>query len=195
MGGVTVVTPDRANVNVVYNNNSLRIPKNQDFTTPGNGPGTASHLESKRTPTSNSLGIPTAVDKGYGLYVTIWAGVKDGRSTWAAARAQLDTASTHGNWVKREIIERAGIENQLLEVVDHPMVHKGHDGKGHIPTQEITLTWFVNTATRTREVTCFIADHLPCDIIFGAQYTAQLSEEAIESPMVLPMFGEPMSKS
>ncbi|KAF4629710.1 hypothetical protein G7Y89_g8436 [Cudoniella acicularis] len=105
--------------------------------------------------------------------VTFWTGAEDGvdvtTSKWHGIRAKPDTGA-NGNWVRRDIIERASMSNQIRPLVDHEFVYVDFNGTEHHPTETITLTWFLNSTTRTRKTIFFIAEAFPSDMLFGKEF-------------------------
>jgi hypothetical protein len=97
---------------------------------------------------ATSLGSAVPAHSSYTPWNIIFsAGVKDNQATWAAARALPDTGSKE-NWIRPDIIERAGLVERLEVVVDHTVSYVDFHGTKYGPTHSIELTWFTNSAYR-----------------------------------------------
>jgi hypothetical protein len=97
---------------------------------------------------ATSLGSAVPAHSSYTPWnITFSARVKDNQATWAAARALPDTGSKE-NWIRPDIIERAGLVERLEVVVDHTVSYVDFHGTKYGPTHSIELTWFINSAYR-----------------------------------------------
>ncbi|KAN0090572.1 hypothetical protein V8E51_019151 [Hyaloscypha variabilis] len=121
--------------------------------------------------------------------VTFWSGPDDGvdvtTSKWNRIRALADYRA-EGNWVRRDVIERAKMSHRIVQVVDHQYQYEDFGGRRHNPTEAITLIWFLNETTRTRSTQFFITPAGPSDMIFGKDF---LDKEDCETNVktVLPL--------
>jgi len=128
--------------------------------------------------------------------VTFWAGVEEDeagitKSKWHGIRAKQDTGSDE-NWVRRDIIERAAMSHHIKPLDNHELDYVDFGGNEHSPTEGITLTWFLNSAARTRATLFLIGEAFPCDMIFGKKFLDK--ETGKVKGTVLPIFGRPRSK-
>jgi len=102
-----------------------------------------------------------------GFDATIFHGITDGPQ-WMACRGILDTGC-EDNWISLEIIKRAGMVSSTVQNT-HEDVLTGFGGEIVESKGTITITWYANNASKTRETTFLVAEHGPFDLLLGKAF-------------------------
>lgn len=82
-----------------------------------------------------------------------------------ACRGILDTGC-EDNWISLEIIERAGMVPSVVQNTFGNIL-TGFGGGLVESKGSITITWYVNNASKTRQTTFLVAKHGPFDLLLG----------------------------
>ena len=82
------------------------------------------------------------------------------------AQLKLDTGAVD-NWIRPEILERAGIE---FEQVEGAKSFVGAGGRLIVPFGQVKITWFSENQAITKESVFFVYSPLPFDVVLGSTY-------------------------
>lgn len=102
-----------------------------------------------------------------GFDATISRGITDGPQ-WMACRGILDTGC-EDNWISLEIIKRAGMVSSTVQNT-HENILTGFGGEIVESKGTITITWYANNASKTRQTTFLVAEHGPFDLLLGKTF-------------------------
>jgi hypothetical protein len=130
---------------------------------------TSATFEQQVTPAMNtSLG--QAVKAVLGMWaITFSAGIQEGKARWQACRGKPDTGS-NGNWIKREIVERSGLETLIQDFKGTPMIMEDASDHKHMADKIITLTWYRNDESISRMTDFFVIDTGPFEMLLGKEF-------------------------
>jgi hypothetical protein len=69
--------------------------------------------------------------------ITFSAGLQEGKARWQACRGKPDTGC-NGNWIKRDIVQRSGLEAFIRDFEGTPMIVDDASDHKHIADKVIT---------------------------------------------------------
>ena len=106
-------------------------------------------------------------DDPTGFDATIFCGIKDGPQ-WIAGRGILDTGC-EDNWISLDIIKRGGMVSSMVRGKNEN-IYTGFGGKNIEPMGTITITWYANKASKTRQTIFLVEEKGPFDILLGRKF-------------------------
>jgi hypothetical protein len=107
------------------------------------------------------------------------------------AKGLLDTQGS-GNWISRELVKRAGLQDKVSPVTDKKTFIDAQ-GSRYKPEHHVELTWYPNRSTATRVTDFLISDGGPFDVLFGKEFLDE--ERKNGGRAVLSIFTEKRTNS
>lgn len=161
LGDMGISTPRPQNVNLVHQGNSYSTNNTR--------------IDQTTVPASNtSLGqsVRQVLDT---WSITFSAGVQDGIPRWHACRGIPDTGA-NGNWIRRDVLQRARIEPQIREFDGPLMAMEDASNILHVADTVITLTWYRNEEAESTTTDFFVLETGPYEFWLGREFVYERFE-------------------
>ena len=98
---------------------------------------------------------------------SILRSIEDGPK-WTVGRGILDSGCEQ-NWVTLDLIRRAHLEGKIIRN-RHSSLYTGFGNQNIEPKGKISLTWYANEGSKSRETEFLVSDQGPFDLLLGRQF-------------------------